>query len=127
LQPFLHGIALSQDRMAFFAPHPVPETPAFRINMSFNTSAEISGHLIERLGGDRFRGFIRIYRAWRIVVGDLLAERSHPFRFKEGVLYVAVSNSSWMQELVLRKGEILSRCVQISGEAIQEVIFLIRT
>ncbi len=95
--------------------------------MSFTTSYEIASRLVLRFGGDRFNGFIRLYRTWRNVVGDILAEKSHPFRFKNYILYVAVANNTWMQELVLRKKEIVANCQKQSGETVNDIIFLIHT
>ena len=57
----------------------------------------------------------------------LLAERSHPFRYNDEILYVAVTNNTWMQELVLKKQEIRTQCAQISGECIRDVLFQIRS
>lgn len=66
-----------------------------------------------------------LYQSWQDIVGDLLASRSHPFRFHTGILYVAVQNSSWLQELVLRKMDILARCRTVIPDEIKEIIFLI--
>lgn len=57
------------------------------------------------------RGFEarQAYRDWHEVVGEFLAQQSQPDGFRDGVLYVATTGSAWVQELTLRKAEILAR------------------
>lgn len=85
------------------------------------------GHaLAANLGGDKYRSFIKYYLSWRSVVGDLLAQRSHPYRYKDGILYIAVQNNSWLQELVPRKQEILAKITAECGEQPKDLLFYIR-
>ena len=82
-------------------------------------------NVLSRIAGEKHRPFVKLYQSWQEVVGELLASRSHPYRYHTGILYVAVHNSSWMQELVLRKTDILSRCRSIIPDEIRDIIFLI--
>jgi hypothetical protein len=93
--------------------------------MAFNSVNTYSGNLIYRLGGDKYRGFIHVFMCWKKVVGDLLSSRSHPIRFEQGILYVAVENNTWMQELILLKANIISKYKSIFQEEIADIIFLI--
>jgi len=81
--------------------------------------------LIYRLGGEKYQRFIHIYFAWKRVVGDLLASRSHPVKLELNVLFVMVQNNTWMQELVLLKQDILSKYKNIFGEELAEIVFLL--
>lgn len=81
---------------------------------------------LTQMGGGKYLPFMRLYSAWKDIVGPLLASRSHPWRFRDSVLYVAVQNNSWLQELYLRKADILEQCRKIIPEDIKEIIFMIR-
>ncbi|MFA5509594.1 MAG: DUF721 domain-containing protein [Candidatus Cloacimonetes bacterium] len=80
-----------------------------------------------RLGGERYRGYICLYQNWKDVVGELLAQKSYPLRFQDGILYVAVENNSWQQELLLHKEEIIFKCVRACQQEIRDLLFYIRS
>lgn len=68
-----------------------------------------------------------VSRNWEDIVGSGLAEKSHPDKFENGTLWIAVSSSVWVQELQLRKGLILERLNGAAGyELFEEVRFGIR-
>ena len=48
-------------------------------------------------------------RKWDQVVGPLLSAHSWPDKYREGIVYVAVSGSAWAQELRMHVGTILGR------------------
>ncbi len=50
-----------------------------------------------------------ILRRWPEFVGEIIAARSQPVRFRNGIAYISVADSSWRQELELRQEEILDR------------------
>lgn len=81
--------------------------------------------LISRIGGERYHRFINIFMAWKSVVGELLAERSHPIRLDKNTLFVGVQNSAWMQELILLKAEIIQKYKQKHEEELSDIVFLI--
>ncbi len=58
-------------------------------------------------------------------MGDLLASRSHPLKLEKDVLFVAVQNNTWMQELVILKPDIMSKYKNIFEEELAEIVFLI--
>lgn len=84
-------------------------------------------NILFRLGGEKYRRFIVSYLNWEVLVGKLLAERSHPIKVEQHVLYVGVENNSWMQELTLLKSDILSRLRAKFDADINEIVFVIRT
>lgn len=81
--------------------------------------------LISRIGGERYHRFINIFMAWKSVVGELLAERSHPLRLDKNTLFVGVENSAWMQELILLKPDIIHKYKQKHEEELSDIVFLI--
>lgn len=95
--------------------------------MAFTGISELGRKLALTLGGEKYRPFIKLYLGWKDVVGELLAQKSHPYRYHDGILYVAVQNNAWLQELVLRKHEIIAKCASECGEQLKDLLFYIRT
>ncbi len=95
--------------------------------MAFLRADNIFQDVIYRLGGERHERFIRVFLAWKKLVGELLAERSHPVKLQNNVLFVGVQNSAWMQELILLKADILDKYKSQFGEDLQDIVFTIRT
>lgn len=82
--------------------------------------------VIYRLAGEKYAPFITASLSWKDVVGPLLAEKSRPLKIDNGILYIAVSNNSWMQELVLLKSRIHARYRRDPDLGITEIIFVIK-
>ena len=82
--------------------------------------------VIYRLAGEKYGPFVSACYTWKNYVGALLAEKSRPLKIDNGILYVGVSNSSWMQELVLLKSRILKRYRQELNLGITDIIFVIK-
>ena len=95
--------------------------------MAFTSLSNIKKEVITKIAGDKYKSFVNLYQNWKEIVGPLLAARSHPFHLKDSILYVAVENNSWLQELVLRKPYILKQLNDKTGEEIKDIIFLIKT
>lgn len=95
--------------------------------MALQSIADIGKTLALRLGGERYASFIRLYLDYKEVVGELLAQKSHPYRYKDDVLFVAVENNSWLQELVLKKQELIARYQAVSRIKPKDILFFIRT
>ncbi|HOY84458.1 MAG: DUF721 domain-containing protein [Candidatus Cloacimonetes bacterium] len=95
--------------------------------MAFSPVSSLLKQVLVQIGGDKYQPFILLYQGWKDIVGELLASRSHPFRFHDSILYVAVQNNSWLQELYLRKAEILRQCRTKIPQEIRDIIFLIRS
>lgn len=53
---------------------------------------------------------------WENVVGCILSKKSAPNRYSRGVLWVSVSSSLWVQELQMRKKELLASLNEHAGE-----------
>lgn len=95
--------------------------------MGFTSLSRRHNRVVYRIAGDKYRPFIDLYQAWKGIVGELLASRSHPFRFYNSILYVAVQNNAWLQELVLNKTEILRQCRTQTKAEVKDLVFKIRT
>ena len=53
-----------------------------------------------------YQGWLVVQR-WPDIVGEHIARRSEAIRYDDGILYVAVSNSVWRQELAMQTEHIL--------------------
>ena len=93
--------------------------------MALRSVSQCSANLIYSLGGEKYQRFIHVFLCWKGVVGDLLASRSHPFKIELGVLFVAVQNNTWMQELSLLKNDIKAKYKTMFQEEIAEIVFVI--
>ena len=58
----------------------------------------------------------RILRRWPEIVGDLLAEKSWPDRYDHGLVWVAVTDAAWAQEMRMIREGLLDRMRQMAGE-----------
>ncbi len=80
-----------------------------------------------KIGGEKHERFISLFLAWKSVVGELLAERSHPIKIEQNTLFVGVENSAWMQELLLLKPKILQKYKTAYHEELQDMVLIIKS
>ena len=90
--------------------------------------AERVGSLLKRVLGERgMDDRLNRYQAWLIwdqVVGQQIAARARPLRFRQGVLEVQVDHPVWMQQLQMLKPQILDKLNRQLPSAKIEDIFL---
>ena len=85
--------------------------------MENNGNKKISPQPISGVIGKIMRtfGISKSYYGWMVVekwpeiVGKELAQRSKAIRFEDGVLYVAVTDDTWRQEISMKSDEIISQ------------------
>lgn len=94
--------------------------------MPFTTAGEGIREIVLRIAGEKYHTLALIALAWRDIVGSLLAERSTPAKYEFDTLFVRVYNSTWLQELILTKQEIMER-LHRRNIPVQEIIFLAGT
>jgi len=92
--------------------------------MSWNSVSNFCKNFVLKIAGDKYRFLALIVLNWRDIVGELLAERSTPEKYEHHVLFVKVSNPTWMQELVLIKPQIITRINSLLDLQINDIIFL---
>ena len=62
---------------------------------------------------------------WDEVVGENIAENTNPEKVEHGTLLVTVENSSWRQELVFKKKEIIVKLNnKIGKKTIKDIRFI---
>lgn len=60
---------------------------------------------------------------WEKAVGEKISEVAIPYRVKNEVLLVRVSDSVWRFELTKRKAELLSKIHERTNKKIKDIIF----
>lgn len=69
---------------------------------------------------------VSLARSWERIAGPLLAGKTSPSRFRNGILTVHVPSASWAQELQLAKPVLLGRIAAVVGEkTVREIRFLV--
>lgn len=84
------------------------------------------GGVIEALMGSlglkkRYHGWLVVNR-WPEIVGEQIARRTQAIRFEDGILYVAVPDASWRQELAMQTENILREIQNLPyGQAVKQL------
>jgi predicted nucleic acid-binding Zn ribbon protein len=92
---------------------------------SFTRVDKILDDLIEQFSEAGFSREIKIGLLWSKSVGRLLANKSQIYRLENDVLFVLVADNVWLQELVLRKPQIIKKINKSlpDKEQIKDIIF----
>ena len=68
----------------------------------------------------------KVFMAWEEAVGDA-ASHTYPFRFRGSTLIVEVNEPAWINELSMRKTDILNRLERAVGKrVVEEIRFEVR-
>jgi predicted nucleic acid-binding Zn ribbon protein len=80
--------------------------------------------VLQQLGlGSRFRQY-EVLDKWASIVGDHIAHVTTPQRMDNGKLLVHVTRSTWRNELVFLKKEIISKINKaMNQEIVKDIIF----
>ena len=70
---------------------------------------EILPRVLELMGLDDKFEEARLIQGWAEVVGPVIAQRSRPRVLRDGILFIEVENSVWMQELWFHQRQIIER------------------
>lgn len=63
-------------------------------------------------------------KLWEEVVGKMISKKAKAYRVDRGVLFVRVNDPMWLQELCLRKKEIIEKINEkIGKEVIKDINF----
>ncbi len=91
--------------------------------MPWSSIGNFCQDFVLRIAGDKYRFLALIALNWKNVVGDLLAERSTPEKYEHHVLFVKVSNPTWMQELILIRQQIMDRLNNLLDLQVNDMVF----
>lgn len=95
--------------------------------MSFTSAGNAFEKLIVSLAGGKYKDLVKIALNWKILVGSLLAQRTEITRYTNDVLYIGVSNSVWLQELMLKRPHLLLELKKRTNLKIKDIVFFIKT
>ena len=70
---------------------------------------EILPRVLEIMGLEGKFEETKLLQGWADVVGGVIAGKSRPRTLRDGILYIEVENSVWMQELWFRQRQIIER------------------
>ena len=67
----------------------------------FKTSAEVLQRLLEDKAGPVSDQYLRwkLWQSWADVVGPTVSQNAEPVSYRNGVLWLCVKNSVWMQQM----------------------------
>ena len=82
--------------------------------------------LVYTIAGEQNHDLVAIAFGWKTIVGNLLAERASIVKLENGVLFIAVTNNVWMQELVLRRSQLLSDIDRILHIRLSHIVFFLK-
>jgi hypothetical protein len=86
---------------------------------------DVLGRLLQRIDPEQELRAYRIWTFWNDEVGDLIARRAQPARFRDGVLFVSVASHSWMQELHFLKDDLRHRLnARLGADLVQDIFFV---
>jgi len=92
---------------------------------SFTTGNAVKD-LVYNIAGEENKDLITVAFGWKSIVGKLLADRTEIVKLENKTLFIAVSNNVWMQELVLRRSQLLSDINRILNIKLANIIFFIK-
>ncbi len=89
------------------------------------TIQEVLGNLMNA-GGCTGDLFVRIRDGWEDIVGKDITDVSAPKSLKDGILYVGVSNSTWLMELrnYSRKMIVEKLAGKYGKDAVKDIVFV---
>ena len=102
-------------------------------NQQFSPRSDWSGRQPKHFSGVlsglmRSLGLSGSYNGWLVVtnwpgiVGAAIAEKAEAVRYEDGLLYVAVRDASWRQELAMRQQELLDKIHSFPyGKSVKEI------
>lgn len=94
--------------------------------MDFIRTGNVLHKLVHTIAGEEYKDFVSIVFGWKRIVGELLAERATIHKIEKNVLFVSVSNNVWMQELVLRKFQLMSDIQSVLGIELKDIVFFLK-
>lgn len=86
---------------------------------------DILGDVLKRVDPEQQMRVYGIWKFWADEVGELIARRAQPSRFRNGVLFVTVATQSWMQELQFMKETLRERLnTRLGAELVRDIFFV---
>jgi hypothetical protein len=86
---------------------------------------DVLGDVLKRVDPEQQMRAYSIWTFWAEEVGEVIARRTQPSRFRNGILFVTVATQSWMQELQFMKEKICERLnTRLGAELVRDIFFV---
>jgi hypothetical protein len=86
---------------------------------------DVLGRVLQRVDPEQQLRVYAIWTFWNDEVGDPIARRAQPARFRDGVLFVTVASHSWMQELHFLKDSLRDRLnARLGADLVRDVVLV---
>lgn len=79
---------------------------------------DVVKNLIQQIDGKHKIPEEDILKTWRTIVGEHAANATQPIEIKNGKLRILVQNPGWVQELTIKKREIIKKLGTVYGHQI---------
>ena len=67
----------------------------------------------------------QVIQQWKEIVGEKIAEQTEPAAIENKQMFVKTSNSSWRNELIYLKTEIIKKINEFAGKrVVKDIIFI---
>jgi predicted nucleic acid-binding Zn ribbon protein len=87
-------------------------------------ASDILGRLTKRMGIAARLENEKAVVLWGEAVGQGIARKARATSVRDGILFVTVQNSMWLQELALLKESIISKInSQVGSDVIEDIVF----
>ena len=83
-------------------------------------------NVLKRVDPEQQLPAYRIWTFWSDEVGEAIAERTQPTRFRNGILFVTVATHAWMQELQFMKESIREKLnARLGTPLVRDLFFVV--
>ncbi|MBN1948807.1 MAG: DUF721 domain-containing protein [Candidatus Cloacimonetes bacterium] len=82
--------------------------------------------LLLKIAGPEYQQLLQLALGWKSLVGELLSERTSLRKLEYQILFIDVSNNIWMQELILRKYQIIKDIKVRLNIELKDIIFCLK-
>ncbi len=90
------------------------------------TSSSAITDLIIRICGEENRDLIQLNMNWKRIVGKIIAEKSYVHKYENDRILVAVQNSVWLNELMLKKTFLINEIKEKLHIEVKDMYFFIK-
>jgi hypothetical protein len=94
--------------------------------MKFNKAGNVIRSLVYRIAGSEYQDIVAVSFCWKRILGRLLSERTELIKIEKNVLFVAVNNNVWMQELLLAKHDLIRQIKQQGDVELTDIVFFLK-
>lgn len=81
---------------------------------------EALDRVLRGLGAPAAPNMSALFRSWPELVGEQLAQRTHPISVRDGALRIAVDDPAWASQLRWLEPELLARMCDVLGTGVVE-------